>query len=70
VPAGAKIWLNGDATKQRGEVRHFQSPTLKPGQKYYYDLRATWQKDGRTVEQTRHLRVRAGDQISVNLVGS
>jgi uncharacterized protein (TIGR03000 family) len=68
VPAGAKLWFNGEATVQRGEVRHFESPALQPGESYYYDLRATWQKDGKTVERTRHLRVRAGDQISVNLV--
>jgi uncharacterized protein (TIGR03000 family) len=70
VPADAKIWFNGEATSQRGEVRNFQSPALTPDKRYSYDLRATWQKDGKTVERTRHLRVHAGDQVSVHLEGS
>jgi uncharacterized protein (TIGR03000 family) len=69
VPADAKIWVNDHATTSRGEVRTFESPPLDPAERYTYDLRATWQQNGRTIERTRHIHVRAGDRIGVNLVG-
>jgi uncharacterized protein (TIGR03000 family) len=69
VPADAKIWFNDKPTTQRGELRAFESPALDRGKQYSYELRATWQQDGRTVERTRPLRVRAGDRINVNLTG-
>jgi uncharacterized protein (TIGR03000 family) len=70
VPADAKIWFDGEATRQGGEVRTFQSPALDPAKQYSYEIRATWKQNGRTIERTRHVRVRAGDRMSVDLMGS
>jgi uncharacterized protein (TIGR03000 family) len=67
VPPDAKVWFDGEATTQRGEVRNFQSPSLDPAKQYSYEIRATWQQDGRPIEHTRRVRVRAGDRIRVNL---
>jgi uncharacterized protein (TIGR03000 family) len=67
VPADAKLFFDGAPTTQRGKVRTFESPPLDRAKEYEYELRATWQQDGRTVERTRRVPVRAGDRINVDL---
>jgi uncharacterized protein (TIGR03000 family) len=65
LPANAELWFDGTKTKSTGTVRKFQSPPLRSGLRYTYDLRARWKDNGRTVTQTRHITVSAGDQIAV-----
>lgn len=66
VPADAEIWFEGAKTSQTGPVRRFVSPPLKPDKEYVYEVRARWQEDGRSVEQTRRVRVYAGDKVEVD----
>jgi uncharacterized protein (TIGR03000 family) len=66
VPAGATIRFDGNATAQTGTERLFFSPPLRPGRDYTYDVRLRWTDGGRTVEKTRRLTVRAGDQIALD----
>jgi uncharacterized protein (TIGR03000 family) len=66
VPAAATVWFEGDQTRQTGPARDFVSPPLTPGQTYTYDVRARWTENGRPVEQTRTVRVRAGDTSTVD----
>jgi uncharacterized protein (TIGR03000 family) len=67
VPASAEVWVEGAKTKQAGELRHFVSPPLTPGQDFVYDIRARWTDDnGKVVDQTRHVPVRAGSQVMEN----
>ena len=66
VPADAKVWFEDQATKQQGAVRSFVSPELTSGQNYTYDVRASWQENGRSVEQKRQVAVHAGSRITID----
>lgn len=66
VPANATVWFEGDQTRQTGPERDFVSPPLSPGQTYTYDIRARWTDNGQPVEQTRTIRVRAGETSTVD----
>ena len=46
--------------------RPFVSPDLPPGQPYSYELRATWQDQGRQVTETRRVSFRAGEKVDVD----
>ena len=66
VPADAQVWFNGNPTAQRGEQRDFASPPLTPGRDYTYEIRARWNDNGRVVDQTRSIIVRANARIGVD----
>jgi uncharacterized protein (TIGR03000 family) len=66
VPADAQVWFDGDATNQRGPNRVFTSPPLDPGKAYHYDVKARWTENGRPVERTRRVDVRAGQHTTVD----
>jgi uncharacterized protein (TIGR03000 family) len=66
VPAGAEIWFEGAKTGQSGSTRTFVSPPLEKGQTFTYEIRARWTQDGKPVEQTRHVNVRAGENVQVD----
>jgi uncharacterized protein (TIGR03000 family) len=69
VPADAELWFAGTKTMQKGNVRQFVSPPLTPGKDFYYRILARWTDDGRTVEQTRTITVRAGEHLQVDFPG-
>jgi uncharacterized protein (TIGR03000 family) len=62
LPAGATLSVNGTVTRKTGAVRDFHSPELEPGKAYIYTFKARWKEDGRMVEQTRTIQVRANDK--------
>jgi uncharacterized protein (TIGR03000 family) len=66
VPADARVWFDGAATTSTGAVREFQSPSLASGSQYTYDLRAQWNENGHTVEQTKKVAVTAGGRVRVD----
>jgi uncharacterized protein (TIGR03000 family) len=53
VPTNAEVWFDDTPTDQAGEWRTFTSPPLPPDQVFYYKVRARWNDNGNTVEQTR-----------------
>jgi uncharacterized protein (TIGR03000 family) len=63
---GARVWFDGAATRQTGTERLFASPPLKPGKDYHYTVRARWTANGRPVERTRVVAVRAGERVAVD----
>jgi len=65
VPEDAKVWVAGEATKQTGSERMFGSPTLTPGKTYTYDIKASWMEDGKRVEKTQKVRIRANETSNV-----
>jgi uncharacterized protein (TIGR03000 family) len=65
VPAGAEVWFDGKPTRQTGATRHFYSPPLQPGKDYFYALRVRWEQDGKSVEETRRINVRANERVSL-----
>jgi uncharacterized protein (TIGR03000 family) len=67
LPANAKLFFGKtEATNQSGAMRLFRSPSLDPGSNYQYDLRAQWTENGRTVERTRTVPIRANDIVNVD----
>jgi uncharacterized protein (TIGR03000 family) len=65
VPANADLWFEGTKTQSTGAVRKFQSPPLKSGRQYTYEVWVRWNDNGRIVTQTRQLSVSAGDHLTV-----
>ena len=68
VPADAEVWFDGAATRQRGEDRVYSTPPLEAGRDYHYDIRARWMENGRPVEETRRVGVRAGQETNVDFM--
>jgi uncharacterized protein (TIGR03000 family) len=60
VPKDAKIFVNGQATSSTGEVRQYVSRDLKDGFSYTYEVRAEVVRDGKTIEETKTIDLRAG----------
>jgi uncharacterized protein (TIGR03000 family) len=60
LPKDARLWVQGKPTRQRGTLRHFESPPLTRAQKYTYTARVVWYEDGEWVSQTQEVPVWAG----------
>jgi uncharacterized protein (TIGR03000 family) len=67
VPAGAKVWFGQSATQQTGAVRWFESPQLTPGKQYTYDVKVTWNENGKEMTRTRQVDVSANSNTTVDL---
>lgn len=69
VPADAKIFVNGQATNSAGESRQYVSRNLQAGYNYTYEVRAEIVRDGKTIEETKTIDVRAGEvaELTFNL---
>lgn len=65
VPAEAKVFVNGMATKSAGADRHYVSKGLRYGYNYSYEIRAELVRDGRTITQTKVVRLSAGGNSDV-----
>jgi uncharacterized protein (TIGR03000 family) len=68
LPAGAKLYVDDQLSKNTAERRVFSTPTLEPGQSYYYILRAELEKDGKTYSDTRRVIVKAGAEVTASFV--
>jgi len=68
VPPNAQVWFDGAPTQQTGDMRQFVTPTLDTGKVFHYDIRAQWMDNGKMVEQTRHVEVRAGNMTPVDFL--
>ena len=65
VPADAKLTIDGRPTVSTSESRVFESPSLTPGNTYYYLLKATVIRGGKTNTVTKKVVVRAGEDSRV-----
>jgi uncharacterized protein (TIGR03000 family) len=70
LPDDAHLEFGGVAVPQTGRIRQFVTPTLVPGRPYRYEIRATWQEDGREVVLERSVRVYAGEKTEVDFLSS
>ena len=61
----AKVWFDDHATKQKGLNRMFRTPMLEPGT-HTYHVRAKWKENGRDMDETRVVRVRPGQSLTVD----
>jgi len=70
--ANAEVWFDNHKTQQRGMERSFTSENLTPKYDYTYHIRAKWMENGRPVERTRDITVRAGQQqvVDFSMMGS
>ena len=63
LPENAKLFVDDQPMKTTSAKRAFRTPTLEPGQAYYYMLRAEVVRDGKSYQQTKKVVVRAGQEI-------
>jgi uncharacterized protein (TIGR03000 family) len=68
VPTDAKVWFDGETTNQTGEIRHFYTPALTPGKEFVYSVRVRWTQNGKPVERTRRVTVRAKDRVHLDFL--
>jgi uncharacterized protein (TIGR03000 family) len=66
VPTDAEIWVDNTKTTTEGNMRAFESPPLSAGTNYVYKVRARWTANGKEVDQTRTVAVRAGASLTVD----
>jgi uncharacterized protein (TIGR03000 family) len=66
LPPDAELYFDGTPTTKIGSERTFVTPLLDGDKTYYYSLRARWTQDGRPVEQSRRVTVKAGSQVRVD----
>jgi uncharacterized protein (TIGR03000 family) len=67
LPADAKLTIDGEPTTSTSESRLFVTPSLTPGKTFYYELKATVVRDGKTETVTKQVAVRAGADTRVNI---
>ena len=67
LPADAKLTFDGTPTTSTSESRVFESPSLTPGKTFYYVLKATVVRDGKTESVTKEVIVRAGEDTRVKI---
>jgi len=70
VPADGDIWFDGASTVQRGSLRRFVTPALPVGHNFSYQVRARWVADGKEVDRTQAVAVRAGDRLTVDFLSA
>jgi uncharacterized protein (TIGR03000 family) len=67
LPANAEVYVEGQKTNLTGTDREFVSPPLTPGKKFVYTVRVRYTKeDGKVVDETRKVRVSAGNWWQVD----
>ncbi|GIW80880.1 MAG: hypothetical protein KatS3mg105_2687 [Gemmatales bacterium] len=67
LPADAQLTIDDFVTKSTSNLRSFVSPTLEPNRDFYYTLTAKVTRDGKPVSVSKQVKVRAGEQVRVDL---
>ena len=67
MPADAKLFVDDLLIPTKTAQRHtFSTPRLDRGQTYFYEVRAEVIRDGKPVQESRRVLVRAGEEINVS----
>lgn len=69
VPANAKLYIDGQLLKDASGERLFYTPTLNPGEKYFYDVRIELVKNGKSISESKKVIVQAGDMLRESFNG-
>jgi uncharacterized protein (TIGR03000 family) len=69
IPADAKLYVDGVLMKTTSDVRLFQTPELKQGQTYVYELKAELLRNNEKFTETQKLIVRPGEHFSASFGG-
>lgn len=64
LPEGAKLFVDGQATRGEGNVRKFHTPSLPAGKSFYYELKAEITINGQTEVEEKRVIVKAGETLS------
>jgi uncharacterized protein (TIGR03000 family) len=67
LPADAELTIDDTPTVSTSESRVFESPSLTLGKTYYYVLKATVVRDGKTETVKKEVTVRAGEDTRIQL---
>ena len=67
LPATARLYIEGVATRQTGEIRQFISQPVAVGFKYVYSIKATWWELGIPIVKERQVSVQPGQQTVIDL---
>lgn len=68
-PAPARVWLNGkEVGGAAKEEFAFESAALPLGASHTFELKARWERNGKTYEAVRAVSVRAGDRSKLIVV--
>jgi len=70
LPAGSKVWLAGKEMDAAIAPLILESPVLKEGQTYSFDVKVTWLEGRTTEERTRLVAVDAGEMKSLTYFGA
>ena len=66
LPADAKLFVDGQWMNGTSSRRVFQTPTLIPGQTYYYELRAEVVRDGQIIAANQRVILRPGQNATAS----
>jgi uncharacterized protein (TIGR03000 family) len=64
--ANAQVFFDDAATKQTGQMRQFITPALEPKKDFSYMVHAKWKEGDRDMDETRTVKVHAGDRLTVD----
>lgn len=65
VPMRARVWMGDKEVDANSTPLVLESPTLRDGQSYTFDVKVTWPVGERTEERARRVTVGAGEQTSL-----
>jgi uncharacterized protein (TIGR03000 family) len=64
LPAGAKLYVDGNLVAGTGASREFHTPDLPAGESFFYDLTAEVEVNGKTQKDETRVVVRAGEKVT------
>jgi uncharacterized protein (TIGR03000 family) len=64
VPEDAKLYIDGQLTKATSTRRTFQTPNLKAGSLYFYDVRVEIVRNGKVVSDSQRVILRPGEEAT------
>jgi len=67
IAAGSTLTVDGKEIPLAGTSQTFVTPALDPSRIYFYEMKATAQKEGKPVAATKRVSVQAGSVVRVDL---
>jgi uncharacterized protein (TIGR03000 family) len=61
VPGNAKVFMNGKEVDTAAQPLVLESPVLKEGQQYTFDVKVSWREGAKSEERARTVAVDAGE---------
>ena len=69
LPTNARVWLAGTEMEAAATPVILESPVLRDGQAYSFDVKVAWRELGHMEERARVVRVDAGESKSLTYFG-